>query len=115
VPDPSALDDIEQAFAARGSPAQVELAHLAGPEIGAQLSGRGYRLESFENVLGRDLSGGVQPAMTPGVEVRRSGEDELEAWLEVVPGRATAPAHRRRGVQTALLSAPPCRRRRRGL
>jgi GNAT superfamily N-acetyltransferase len=145
---------------------QAELAHLADPAIAAQLTGRGYRLESFENVLGRDLAGGFQRVMPPGVEVRLSGEDELESWLDVVAegsvhpdtqgvpwhedfpreviigaerdgitagavryaglldgvlaggatmriaegvaqltGAATAPAHRRRGVQTALLSA----------
>jgi GNAT superfamily N-acetyltransferase len=166
VPSSAALDDIEKAFAACGSPTQVELAHLADPAIGAELSGRGYQLESFENVLGRDLSGGFHPVMPPGVEARRSDPGELEAWLDVVvegsvhpdtqgvpwheefpremliaaerdgiaagvvryaglhggvlaggatmriaegiaqlTGAATAPAHRRRGVQTALLSA----------
>ena len=166
LPDPAVLDDIERAFLMRGSPVQVELAHLADPALGALLTGRGYRLESFENVLGRDLSGGLEPVLTPGVEARRSGADEVEAWLDVVvegsvhpdtqgvpwheefsreaiigaerdsaaagdvryaalrdgvivggatmrmaegvaqlTGAATAPAHRRRGVQTALLSA----------
>jgi GNAT superfamily N-acetyltransferase len=166
VPDSAALDDIEGAFLACGSPVQVELAHLADPAISAQLSGRGYQLESFENVLGRDLSGGFQPVIPAGVEARQSDEDELAAWLDVVAegsvhpdtqgvpwheefpreviieaerdgiaagavryaglrggtiaggatmriaegiaqltGAATAPAHRRRGVQTALLSA----------
>jgi hypothetical protein len=52
VPDPAALDDIEKSFAGFGCAAQVELAHLADPAIGALLTGRGYRLESFENVLG---------------------------------------------------------------
>src|SRR5262249_15229816 len=166
LPDSAVLDDIERAFLVCGSPVQVELAHLADPAIGALLTGRGYRLESFENVLGRDLSGGLEPVMPPGVEVRRSDEDEVEAWLDVgvggsvhpdtpggpwheeVPrqgpsgaeregmaagdvryaglrggilaggatmriaegvaqltGAATAPAHRRHGVQTALLAA----------
>ena len=44
VPDPAALDEIEKAFAACGSPVQIELAHLADPAIGALLTGRGYRL-----------------------------------------------------------------------
>lgn len=44
----------------------------------------GYRLESFENVLGRDLTDGFQPVMPPGTEARRSEADELEAWLDVV-------------------------------
>src|SRR6184192_4161251 len=47
VPDPAALDEIEQAFAACGSPVQIELPHLADPAIGELLTGRGYRLESF--------------------------------------------------------------------
>ncbi|WP_187366031.1 hypothetical protein [Trebonia kvetii] len=66
---------IEAAFAACGSPVQVELAHLADPAIGAQLTARGYQLESFENVLGRDLTGGFQPVMPAGVEARHSGAD----------------------------------------
>jgi hypothetical protein len=166
VPDPAALDEIEKAFADRGSLVQIELAHLADPAIGALLAGRGYRLESFENVLGRALTGESERVMPPGVEVRLSGEEEFETWLDVVAegsmhpdtqgvpwheefsretivgaerdsaaagdvryaalrdgvivggatmrmaegvaqltGAATVPAHRRRGVQTALLSA----------
>lgn len=165
VPDPAALDAIEKAFADRGSPTQVELAHLADPAIGALLSDRGYRLESFENVLGRALTGGIERVTPPGIEVRLSGEEESAAWLDVVAegtahpdtqgvpwheefpreviieaerdsaeagavryaalrdgilaggatmrlvggiaqltGAATVPAHRRRGIQTALLS-----------
>ena len=166
VPDPAALDEIEKAFADYRSPVQIELAHLADPAIGAVLAGRGYRPESFENVLGRALAGEPERVMPPGVEVRLSGEDEFETWLDVVAegsvhpdtqgvpwheefsreaiigaerdsaaagdvryaalrdgvivggatmrmaegvaqltGAATVPAHRRRGVQTALLSA----------
>jgi len=164
--DAAALDGIEEAFAARGAPAQIELAHLGDPAIGALLTGRGYRLVSFENLLGLALSGEPERVTPAGIEVRPSGDDEFEAWLEVqadavahpdtqgVPsheefprevivraerdlaaagvaryaalaggvivggasfrlaegvaqltGAATAPAHRRRGVQTALLSA----------
>jgi GNAT superfamily N-acetyltransferase len=166
VPDPAALDDIEKAFAACGSPVQIELAHLADPAIGGLLTGRGYRLESFENVLGRALAGEPDRVMPPGVQVRTSDEEESGAWLDVVAegsvhpdtqgvpwheefpreaiigaerdmtaadavryaafrdgvlaggatmriaegvaqltGAATAPAHRRHGVHTALLSA----------
>jgi ketosteroid isomerase-like protein/GNAT superfamily N-acetyltransferase len=166
VPDPAALDEIEKAFADRGSPVQIELAHLAEPAIGALLAGRGYQLESFENVLGRALTDEPERVMPPGIEVRPSGEDEFGTWLGVVAegsvhpdtqgvpwheefsreaiigaerdsaeagdmryaalrggvivggatmrlaegvaqltGAATVPAHRRRGVQTALLSA----------
>jgi len=169
VPSAAALDEIERAFAACGAPVQVELAHLVDPSIGVLLTERGYRLVSFENVLGRTLTGEhePEPVMPPGFEVRRSGDDEFEPWLDVVAdgvahpdtqgvpqheefpreviasamrdltaaagvvryvalfdrvvaggasmrmaegvaqltGAATAPAHRRRGVQTALLAA----------
>ena len=158
-----ALDEIEQAFAARGSAAQVELIQPGGSRDRCSLTSRGYQLVSFENVLGRSLDGGLQPVTPPGVEVRLS--DDRAAWLDVVvdgfahpdgrvcpptsisrarswrrrrghragwrhtvsrvqrrrrrrwrgmritegvaqlAGAATAPAHRRRGVQTALLSA----------
>src|SRR5690242_13274349 len=167
VPDPEALGEIEKAFAAHGSPTQAELAHLADPEIGILLSARGYQLESFENVLGRGLTGGgLERVVPPGIEVRPSGAEESGAWLDVVAeasvhpdtqgvpwheefpreviieaqhasaaagavrsaarrdgvlaggatmrlaggiaqltGAATLPAHRRRGIQTALVAA----------
>ncbi|MFG2003685.1 GNAT family N-acetyltransferase [Spirillospora sp. NPDC048911] len=167
VPTTAELDEIERAFGARGAAVQVELAHLVDPEIGELLSQRGYRLASFENVLGLSLQSGREPSAGPGIEIRLSGDDEFQAWLDVVvdgfahpdaqglpshedfpreiignavrdlttaagvrryialrageaaggasirmadgiaqlTGAATAPAHRRRGVQTALLSA----------
>jgi GNAT superfamily N-acetyltransferase len=91
VPDAAALDEIERAYAACGAPVQVELPHLADPAIGACLSERGYRLESFENVLGRALGGEPERVVPPGVEVRRSGDDELDAWLEVLADAAARP------------------------
>jgi GNAT superfamily N-acetyltransferase len=164
LPTDGELDEIEKAFAARGTAIQVELSTLADPEIAAMLTGRGYQLVSFENVLGRALLDGPQLITPEGVEVRLS--DDLEAWIDVVvdgfahpdsqgvpsheefpreivanaerdmeragaapylaycdgvvaggagmrmtegvaqlTGAATAPAHRRRGVQTALLAA----------
>ena len=166
VPGPAAWDEIEWAYAALGAPVQVELAHLADPAIGALLTGRGYRLILFDNVLGLVLRGEPERVTPPGVEVRPSGEEEFEAWLDVVlegfahpdtqgmplhdelpreviagagrdfaaaagiryiarrvgvvaggarlcmaegvaqlAGATTAPEHRRRGVQAALLSA----------
>jgi GNAT superfamily N-acetyltransferase len=166
LPDRGAWAEIERAYEACGAPVQVELAHLADPGIGAFLTGRGYRLMSFENVLGRALDREPGRVTPPGVEVRPSSAEELGPWLDVVTdgvahpdtegvpsheefprevvanamrdftaagvvrytawrdgvmaggasfrlaegvaqltGAATAPAHRRQGVQTALLSA----------
>ncbi|MFI6332216.1 GNAT family N-acetyltransferase [Micromonospora chersina] len=166
VPQTTVLDEVERAFAACGAPVQVELANLADPAIGVLLTERGYRLVSFENVLGRSLTGQPERVTPPGIQVRRIADGELDAWLDVVVeafmhpdteglpqheefpreaieraerdfvaaqgvacyfalvdgviaggasmrmaegvaqfGAATLPAYRRRGVQTALLSA----------
>jgi GNAT superfamily N-acetyltransferase len=82
VPTSDELAEMERAFAAVGSPAQVELSELADPALGSLLTGRGYRLEGFENVLGRDLGGPIERVRPAGVGVRPS--DDLEAWIEVV-------------------------------
>ncbi|WP_234490478.1 GNAT family N-acetyltransferase [Streptomyces sp. MBT33] len=165
VPDAAALDDIERGFADRGAAVQAEVAHLADPAVGALLTDRGYRLTSFENVLGLALDDAYERGTPPGIDVRVCRDDEFDAWLDAVAdgfahpdeqgvpsheefprqalanaerdfaaagvvhyialrdgtvagggslrvtdgvaqltGAATAPAHRRRGVQTALLS-----------
>jgi GNAT superfamily N-acetyltransferase len=164
VPSADELSAMESAFLARNVPVQIELAHLADPELGARLTGRGYRLVSFENVLGMALDPAPERAWPAGVQVGL--REELEDWLDLVvdgfahpdeqgvpsheafpreiiaramqdlaaagvvsysaryegalaggaslrmssgiaqlTGAATAPAYRRRGVQTALLSA----------
>ncbi|MCI3276868.1 GNAT family N-acetyltransferase [Streptomyces cylindrosporus] len=166
IPDEAALDGIERAFAERGAPVQAEVAHLANPAVDALLTSRGYRLTSFENVLGLALDSGHERVVSPGIEVRECRDGEFDAWLQAVTdgfahpdgqgvptheefprevladaerdfaaagvvhyvalrdgavaaggslritdgiaqltGAATAPAHRRRGVQTALVSA----------
>ena len=160
------LDEVERRFGACGAAVQVELSNLASPQVGAQLTARGYRLVSFENVLGFAINGPPERVAPPGVEVRRIGDEDFESWLDVVTtgfahpddqgvpshedfphealekaqrdfaaagvrryialrdgipaggasfaatdgvaqmaGAATVPAHRRRGIQTALLAA----------
>jgi len=94
VPSAAELDVIEKAFAAHAAPTQVELAHLAESAIGELLTDRGYRLESFENVLGLALDDtGSDPELItpPGIEVRRSTDDELEDWIAVVADASTHP------------------------
>jgi hypothetical protein len=94
VPGADELDRVERAFAACGAAVPVELATLADPAIGALLTARGYRLESFENVLGRALGGEPGRLTPPGIAVR--------------PSRAPPP---RDSGRAALR---PARRRRRG-
>jgi GNAT superfamily N-acetyltransferase len=162
---PADLDEVERAFADVGATVQFEVSNLADPALVEMLTGRGYRLVSFENVLGRPVAADEAP-QPRGVEIRRIGEDEFETWIglttdgiaqpdvEGVPsheefprevveraqrdmaaaglryylalvdgvpagggsmriaegvaqltGAATAPAHRRRGAQSALLQS----------
>ncbi|MCL9760993.1 GNAT family N-acetyltransferase [Frankia sp. AiPa1] len=90
VPSAGELTKIERAFAARGASVQVELAHLADPAVGALLTGRGYRLVAFENVLGRALDDRAAPAPPAAIVIRTSGSDEYGQWLDVM---ADASAH----------------------
>ncbi|WP_026256713.1 GNAT family N-acetyltransferase [Mycobacterium sp. 155] len=80
VPDTALLGEVEHMMAARGAATQVELSTLADPAIAPLLTGRGYRLAGFENVLGRVVDG-VEESVA-GVEVRRA--DDLDAWVDVV-------------------------------
>jgi ribosomal protein S18 acetylase RimI-like enzyme len=99
VPDANALAEVERAYAERDAAVQVELAHVGDPRVGALLTERGYRLVSFEDVLGRPLTTGVEPLQVPGVEVRLSGDDEFDEWLEVIadgvaePDQQGVPSH----------------------
>ena len=91
VPAAGDLDDIEHAYAAVGAPVQVELPHLADPEIGAALSRRGYQLESFENVLGIAIEATYDVTLPDGIEIRPSGEDELDVWLNLMADAVAVP------------------------
>ena len=84
VPDEDDLSKVERAFAERGAPVQVELSNLADPAVGELLTGRGYRLASYENVLGLAVGDPVEQVAPPGVEIRPSGDEEFTTWLEVV-------------------------------
>jgi GNAT superfamily N-acetyltransferase len=83
-PDPGELEAVERAYAVRGAPVQPEVSSLADPALLEMLAGRGYRLVSFENVLGHVLGPAIEPVAPSGVEVDLSGDDEFATWLEVV-------------------------------
>ncbi len=80
LPDEAVLGEIERAFAARGGSTRVELSNLADPELAELLSGRGYRLVEFENVLARPI--GMEEPLSTDVQVRRA--DDLDVWVRVV-------------------------------
>lgn len=84
--DEATMAAVEGAFAERGSPVQVELATLADPAVGEMLTGRGYRLVAFENVLGRALPVPPSEAVAPPgpVRVDRSDEDGFSTWLDAM-------------------------------
>ncbi|WP_433673505.1 GNAT family N-acetyltransferase [Nocardia sp. CA-136227] len=84
IPDEAELDEIERLFAARKTPVQAEVSQLGDPGVGELLTGRGYRLVSFENVLGRELGAALTADVASGVEVTPSGSDEFDTWLDVV-------------------------------
>ena len=89
VPEPAALDAVEDAYAAHGAPVQVELAHLADPEIGPVLSDRGYRLEGFENVLGIALDSdpvwSPRPGSRSGKAATTSSRPGWRSWSRAPP------------------------------
>ena len=91
LPGDASLDEIESAFADQGAAVQAEVASLADPLLVDLLTERGYRLAAFENVLGRGLVPGSGPVTAPGIEVRRSGPDELDAWVELVTDAGVHP------------------------
>lgn len=84
VPDAADLDQVERAFSERGEPTQVELSNLADPAVAAVLGDRGYRLTTFENVLGIALNPGARIVTPAGIEVRRGDEVDLQGWLDVI-------------------------------
>jgi len=78
---------------------QAEVASLADRALVELLAERGYRLVSFENVLGRALGSAVELVTPPGVEVRLCRDEEFDDWLRVVvdasmhPDEQGTPAH----------------------
>ena len=99
VPDAADLDQVERAFSERGEPTQVELSNLANPAVAAVLGDRGYRLTTFENVLGIALNPGARIVTPAGIEVRRGDEADLQGWLDIIvkgfetPDEQGVPSH----------------------
>lgn len=82
--DDAELDAVEQSFAEREAPVQVEVSTLADPAVVERLTRRGYVLFGFENVLGLRLEPGRQAQPAEDIEIRDVGHDEFETWVNVV-------------------------------
>ena len=82
--EPGALEEIEDAWRERGEPVRVELSTLADPSIAPALTGRGYRLTGFENVLGRALrQDDGRPSLSGGMRIAALAQDDWRTWLDV--------------------------------
>src|SRR5262249_3142162 len=97
------LQAIEEKFARRGAPFQVEMSTLADPAVAARLTLRGYVLQGFENVLGRRItSDDADPRVDPAVDITVMKHD-LARWLDVALTAFLCPEAQ--GVQAETL--PP--------
>lgn len=90
VPTASELDDLEDRYAEHGAPVQFEVSTLGDPELGQCLTRRGYRLVSFENVLGSRIDTDAAFVAPSQIVVSR-GEDRPDVWMDVVVAGSMSP------------------------
>ncbi len=84
------LDAVEQFYAERGCPVQIELCPLASPSLAARLTKRGYVLQAFENELARPAPNEpVQWSIGADITVK-AGADE-QHWVQTVAEGFAAP------------------------
>jgi GNAT superfamily N-acetyltransferase len=94
----SELAEAEEAWRERGEPFRVELATLAHPSAAPLLTARGYRLVTFENVLGRPLAALEPIAPNPRLRIEPIAASDHATWADVVvdgfahPDEGPAPA-----------------------
>jgi len=81
--DLDALRRIESEWDSRGEPVRVELSALADPGAGRVLTGRGYRLHGFENVLGLSLDATPAAPAPTTISIDVAGDDQLQAWADI--------------------------------
>jgi len=77
------LNEVEREWRGRAEPVRVELSILAHPTVGEVLTGRGYRLHGFENVLGRSLKA-LEPANSnPELTVEVLQDKDAATWMDI--------------------------------
>jgi hypothetical protein len=69
--DEDGLAAVERAFAQRDVPVRAEVSSLGDPAVVRMLTGRGYRLEGFENVLGLASGSGSEVNLHPVSDATR--------------------------------------------
>lgn len=85
VPDETDLAAIEEAYARRSCPVQVELSSFAEPAVGRMLTRRGYELIGYENVSGLPLPREAPPIAAPdSISIRRVTQADVEDWVHAV-------------------------------
>jgi hypothetical protein len=84
------LDRLEQFYAERGCPVQIELCPLASPGLAPRLTKRGYVLQAFENELARFAPD--EPVKTPvGADITVEAGAPEQPWLQIVSQGFAAP------------------------
>jgi hypothetical protein len=101
------LDAVEQFYAERGCPVQIELCPLASPDLAPRLTKRGYILQAFENELARPAP--VDPVQSPsGADISVEVGAAERPWLQIVsegfavPDRAMSAQPLPRDAVTAI-------------
>ncbi len=78
----SDLDRLEDFYFSKDALPRIELCPLADPALISQLNKRGYRLESFMNVLYRPVPAEPLPIQLPAdAAVRRALPNEADLWI----------------------------------
>ena len=88
-----ALAPVEEAYAARGARVQVELSTLADPAAGEWLTGRGYRLLGFENVLARRPGSAGLADPSAAIRVEPCGPGDVDSWIDTLTTAFLSPDH----------------------
>jgi hypothetical protein len=84
------LDAIEQFYAERGCPVQIELCPLAAADLAPRLTKRGYVLQAFENELARLAP--REPVPSPaGADISVEAGAAERPWLQIVSEGFAAP------------------------
>jgi len=122
VPSDEQLQAIEEKFAGRGAPLQVEMSTLADPALSARLTNRGYLLQGFEDVLGRTIGpDDADPFIDDAIQIAVMKHDDAR-WMDVlvtsflnpdqqgVPAAALPPRHALDRALRDLTDVPGFRR-----